>query len=318
MSQGKEINLKKNPRFKRIANIERLRILAAIFVASFHIHWSFPRSIGVIGFIILMLSFSVFVVNKPKKYSVANLMKRKSQRLMKPWLFWSGIYGALGLIKVIYTSVPFSDVFYVTMFLTGTRPHLWFLPFAFFATLLLALFHRLTINISKLVCIIVSSLVGTLCLFGCSILRSRELQTPFEQWILGVPAIPIGFALGYSLILETAHERRNCYLWINFLMIVTSVTLGLLGYSNIFAINHCISVALVSCALYWRGELDPISHKVATLSYGIYLIHPLVVTFFDSLGLAQQQNPVILLFLVVSISMLITFVLKRTPAKQFV
>ena len=319
MSHRKEMSLKKSPRIKRIANIERLRILAAICVASFHIHYSFPRSIGVIGFIILMLSFSVFVVNKSEKYDVSDQMKRKAQRLLKPWLFWSGVYGALGLMKVIYTSVPFSDVFYVTMFLTGTRLHLWFLPFAFVATLFLALLHQLTIRMSKAVDIMASSLVGALCVLGCSIIRSRaELQTPVEQWILGVPAIPIGFAIGYSMLLEKAHERRNCYLWITIMMIVTSVILTFLGYSNIFAINYCVSVALVCCALYWRGELDLISSKLASLSFGIYLIHPLVVTFFNHLALAQQQHPVMLLFLVVSISALITFVLKRTPARQFV
>lgn len=112
------------PPRRQIANIERLRVLSAFGVASFHTHDWFPRSFGIIGFIVLLLTFCAFVVNRPEPYDFRDLAKRKAERLLKPWLFWSVIYGALGLVKVIYMDVPFSDVFSATMFLTGTRIHL--------------------------------------------------------------------------------------------------------------------------------------------------------------------------------------------------
>jgi len=80
----------------RIANIERLRIISAFGVASFHVHDWFPRSLGVAGFIILLLSYCAFVVNKPEPYGIARVAKRKAQRLLKPWLFWSIVYAGLG------------------------------------------------------------------------------------------------------------------------------------------------------------------------------------------------------------------------------
>jgi len=57
----------------RIANIERLRIISAFGVASFHTHDWYPRSIGMASVIILLLSFCAFVVNKPEPYGVAKL-----------------------------------------------------------------------------------------------------------------------------------------------------------------------------------------------------------------------------------------------------
>ena len=62
----------------RIANIERLRIISAFGVASFHTHDWFPRSIGVAGFIILLLSYCAFVVNKPEPYGIAKVARRKA------------------------------------------------------------------------------------------------------------------------------------------------------------------------------------------------------------------------------------------------
>ena len=56
--------------------------------------------------------------------------------------------------------MPFSDVFPVTIFLSGTRLHLWFLPFAFVAALFLYLIHRATIDRSCSFNIVTAILIG--------------------------------------------------------------------------------------------------------------------------------------------------------------
>ena len=186
----------------RIANIEQLRILSAFGVASFHTYDRFPRSIGVAGFIILLLSYCAFVVNKPEPYGVAKVARRKAERLIKPWLFWSVIYGMLGLAKMVYENVSFSDVFSPTRLVIGTRIHLWFLPFAFVAALLLACVHRKITDIRDSYTIITAISIEALCVFGCSIIQSHlHPPTPLAQWILGLPAKPLGFAIGRIKIL---------------------------------------------------------------------------------------------------------------------
>lgn len=311
----------------RIANIERLRIVAAFAVASFHVHGWFPRSIGVAGFIILLLSFCAFVVNKPEPYSIKNLAKKKAQRLLKPWLFWSLIYGGLSLVKMISQNLTFSDVFSPTMLLTGTRIHLWFLPFAFFAALLLAFIHRRIVNIPDSFTVIAAISIGTLCIFGCSMIRSWiPLPTPLAQWLLGLPAIPLGFALGRIKILKRIEDRRKYFVFVILsAMAASAVCIVLswlshgiwLDYGSKYAIRYFVSITIFCCALNWRGNLDPISRNLVSLSYGIYLIHPLATVPFYQFGIATQ-HPLVLLFLVLFVSSLIILAFRKTPLKQFV
>jgi peptidoglycan/LPS O-acetylase OafA/YrhL len=311
----------------RIANIERLRIISAFCVASFHTHEWFPRSIGVVGFIILLLSYCAFVVNKPEPYGIAKVARRKAQRLLKPWLFWSIIYGGLGLAKIVYENVSFSDVFSPTMLLTGTRIHLWFLPFAFVAALLLTSIHRRIVDIPDSYTIITAISIGALCVFGCSIIQSRfQPPTPLSQWILGLPAIPLGFAIGRIKILKRTEDRKKYFVFVIILTLATCVGCMVfnrlshgvwLNFSSKFAIRYFVSLVIFCSALHWRGKLDSVSANLALLSYGIYLVHPLVLVPLYKFGIALQ-HPLLLLFLVLSISSLITFILRKTPLKQFV
>ena len=311
----------------RIASIERLRILSAFAVASFHVHDWFPRSIGVAGFIILLLSFCAFVVNKPEPYNIKNLAKKKVQRLLMPWLFWSMIYGGISLVKMISQNMTFSDVFSPTMLLTGTRTHLWFLPFAFVASLLLALIHRKIVNIPDSYTITTAISIGALFILGCSMIRSWiPLPTPLAQWLLGLPAIPLGFAIGRIKILERTEDQRKYFvLVILSAMAASAVCMALswlsqgiwLDYGSKFAIRYFVSITIFCSALNWRGHMDPISRNMASLSYGIYLIHPLATVPFYLFGIATQ-HPLVLLFLVLSVSSLIILILRKTPLKQFV
>ena len=311
----------------RIANIERLRIVAAFGVASFHTHDWFPRSIGVVGFIILLMSYCAFVVNKSEPYDIAKVARRKARRLLKPWLFWSVIYGGLGLAKMIHENVSFSEVFSPTMLLTGTRIHLWFLPFAFVAALLLTLIHRRIADVPDSFTITTAIFIGALCVFGCSIIQSRlQPPTPLAQWVLGLPAIPLGFVIGRIKILPRAEDRKKF-----FVLVILSILAACVGcivfdrlshgvwlnYSSKFAIRYFVSMVIFCSALHWRGKLDSVSANLASLSYGIYLVHPLVLVPLYQFGIATQ-HPILLLFLVLSISSLIIFILKKTPLKQFV
>jgi surface polysaccharide O-acyltransferase-like enzyme len=311
----------------RIANVERLRILSAFGVASFHTHDWFPRSIGVAGFIILLLSFCALVVDKPEPYGVIKVAQRKAQRLLKPWLFWSVVYGGLGLAKVVHDNVSFSEVFSPTMLLTGTRIHLWFLPFAFVAALFLAAVHRKISGIPDSFAIIVAISIGALCIFGCSIIQSGfNPPTPLAQWMLGLPAIPFGFAIGRTRILDKYEDRKKYFMFVIFstmaacaaCMAFARLSYGTwFDYGAKFSIRYLVSLLVFCSALHWRGKLDLISANLASLSYGIYLIHPLVVVPFYQFGIAVQR-PLLLLFFVLSISSLIIWVLRKTPMKQFV
>jgi peptidoglycan/LPS O-acetylase OafA/YrhL len=311
----------------RIANIDRLRVLSVCAVVSLHTHSWFLRSPAFTGLIILLLVLCVFVVNRSEPYESTFLVQRKVERLLKPWLFWSVVYGALKLGKVIYMDVPFSEVFSATMFLTGTRIHLWFLPFGFVAAILLGLLHRRIAKVPDVFGVVTAALAGALCVLGCSILQSRVLlPTPLPQWTLGLPAIPLGLAIGRASVLPNRKHRRNLYL-----LIVLSIAVAYVAYTTLtglqysiwfdhgsrYTIRYCTAVAAVCSALHWQGRLDRVSKTLGPLSYGIYLVHPMIISVLNRTGMLQEQ-PLALLCLVLAASILITLVLKKTPLRQFI
>ena len=170
-------------------------------------------------------------------------------------------------------------------------------------------------------------LFGAGCIFGCSLIQSRaHPQVPLIQWILGFPAIPIGFVIGRIMVIPKSKDRFKLFIFVilSTLLsyIVYTVFIGLyygtwFDYGSIYVIRYCIAIPMVCAALHWRGNLDPISKKLGSLSYGIYLVHPLVLIFLYQFGIAIQY-PLVLLFLVLAASTLITLLLKRTPFRQFV
>ena len=118
------------------------------------------------------------------------------------------------------------------------------------------------------------------------------------------------------MLLESAQLRLNRYLWIVSSTAVSVLVLAWLGFGVRFAVRYLVAVAMVCSALYWQGRPDVISRILAPLSYGIYLIHPLVVVFLVRL-VPAEQHPSVLLMLVIFISALVTLIIRRTALKQF-
>lgn len=322
-----DVEAAKVSRQKRIANVERLRFLSACGVASLHTHAMFPPNFGFGGLLVLLLLHCVFVVARPEPTEFSLLARRKAGRLLKPWLFWSVVYGAVALAKVIYLGVPFSEVFSPAMLLIGTRIHLWFLPFAFATALVLGLVHRRIVKVPDRSTVVVAAIIGAMCVFGLPFLQfGVALAAPFAQWVFGFSAIPLGLAIGRTAVLPSPKDRRNLFLLIGFLvgaacaahMVLAQLRSGAwLDQNGNHALRYFIAVIAVCSALHWRGSLDRVSELLASSSYGIYLVHPLVATFLVRVGVLEQ-HPLVLLGLVLTASILITLAFQRTRLRQFV
>jgi len=90
-----------------------------------------------------------------------------------------------------------------------------------------------------------------------------------------------------------------------------------MDYPGKFAMRYFVSVAIVCLALHFPGRPDPVSTKLASLSYGVYLVHPLVMMTLNELGIAVQY-PVVFATLVLVLSTAATEVLHRIPVmRQF-
>ena len=83
------------------------------------------------------------------------------------------------------------------------------------------------------------------------------------------------------------------------------------------ATNGLNIFANVSIAFVWQGRLDGVSKKIASLTFGIYLVHPLVGSVLHFGGLFQG-NAWLMVLAVFIISSVVTLVIQQTPLKVFV
>jgi len=303
---------------KQLVNVDRLRILAAFGVVSYHAHGDLPRSPGVVGFIILMMFFCIFMVNRPRVPEFSSTLKKKFDRLLAPWLFWSVVYGVVKLAKVVFFGADASQAFSMTMFLTGTRIHLWFLPFAFMASLVLAFICQKSNGASEMRNIVIASILGVVSVFCFSIVSSQYiLPVPLGQWMLGFPAVPLGFAIGRSMLFEKSSDRLKLYLCLTLLLVAVCFGVGYMGYAIKYAVRYCGGFLMVCLVLCLDGSRDPVSSRLATLTYGIYLIHPLILVFLGFVHFFDTM-PLLVFLITIVLSTIAVVILQKTHIKRFV
>ena len=194
--------------------------------------------------------------------SLNSMVSKRAVRLFIPFAAWSAIYGLL----LFRSSGP--GAFRPTMLLYGTTIHLWYLPFAFVASLVAAVisraFRRHAPDIACPACL----------LFGLFALRAATSAAtygePFDQWVFAAASVLLGVAIAAA----TQNRRRAAWL----ATIAASVAAcGLTsGAWYRFGLPYSVGVTLVCGGLAWPVKEGWISRRLAPLAMGIYLVHPLV------------------------------------------
>ncbi|MFH1717572.1 MAG: acyltransferase, partial [Planctomycetota bacterium] len=301
----------------RIANVERLRILAIFGIIWFHTEGAFGRSVGYAGLPVFIMIFCALSSRKSIPDDFASFARKKARRLLKPWLFWSIVYVVCKVLKQSLFDADVSESFAGFSILVGPRIHLWYLPFAFACGLVVNLLHRRAMRVSSAVTVLVATIVGVLCVFFCSLtMSSTKLPVPVPQWLFGLPGIPLGFAVGrvcYSL--KGGLQKKFCF---GIILAVEGVCLLLfrLGYTYL-VVQYAIAIVLVCIAFMSTGRSGAQLLKFSSLAYGIYLVHPLVGSVLYAAGI-RAVDPLLMVFVIFLISSATTLILQKTPLRQFV
>lgn len=82
---------------ERIGHIDTLRIIAAVGIVWFHTEGAPYRQIGYAGLPIFLLIFFSLITRRSYAETATHFLRRRYERLLKPWLFWSAVYGACRL-----------------------------------------------------------------------------------------------------------------------------------------------------------------------------------------------------------------------------
>lgn len=120
--------------------VDYVRIIAAFVIVLFHAHapgWQFGEA--AVGYFIVVMT--IFTWRAASRIATLGAYTRsRATRILRPWAYWSVIYAALITAKAIVAGN--SPIQEIMQWLPpqGTQAQLWFLPFAFLISILIALF----------------------------------------------------------------------------------------------------------------------------------------------------------------------------------
>jgi peptidoglycan/LPS O-acetylase OafA/YrhL len=307
------------PSRERIASLDLLRLLAAIGIVWFHTDEAARRSLGYAGLPIFLLIFYCLVVKWGHVHTSRHFLKRRWNRLLQPWLFWSVAYGLCRLIKSVYLTDHQSlhSLFSVETILAGTSYHLWYLPYAFLSGFLVYLIQRWTRHANHTTVVLSAAAIGAVMLIayamGWSLHRGIR---PLAQWQFGLLAVPLGFAIGRCLMISSRPVRTALLSTISLTVMAVYAVLDVYGSASP-VLPYVLAVVLVCLACVRPGRNNAFTASLASLTFGVYLLHPMVAYGLRPF-LAADPHYVMFIALTAGISGLVTLGPMRTPVRRFV
>lgn len=253
----------------RNGTLDHARLWAALGIVLFHS--GVPGA--AIGYAALPFFIMLLVVMAlPQAERAASFwifLQGRAARLLLPWLIWSGVYGGLKLADIILTGRPLSAEFELWMLLTGPSVHLWFLPFAFAASLALYPWARLWPLATAKAPVLI--LLPAVALVVLGLAQDSEQPIPLPQWSLGLAGVLAGLAVALA-------QGK----WFHLILTLLALAMAggaafALGWTTGLLQLMLATVVLLLCITIHRPD-TPLSRWAAEVSMGVYLVHPLVTS----------------------------------------
>lgn len=232
------------------------RFVAALGIVWFHTQGPGQRiSYAALPFFLVLLSMS----------SSSSLAVR-AKRLLQPFVTWSVVFAMLHTALALkHNDAPFSW-WEPHMLLTGTWIHLWFLPFAFVATMLAPWFQHPLASMG-------AAWLAALLI----VVNGTPTLVPFGQWSFGIIPVLVGiayFSWGWRLAVITL---LGSWLILHF------------GRPSPDNVTILAGTGLALACLSYHLPATAFSGWCARLSVWIYLSHPLVIIAGQSLRITWVE-----------------------------
>ena len=258
---------------RRVWSLEYLRVAAAFAVVWFH-HVAVPfRWIGPAGLaVFLLISFSL-LARAATDLSPAAFAATRARRILLPWLFWSAVYLALGLLREWHSGVPQIQPW---MLATGFSLHLWYLSYLFVFSVLVYTVRWCFPAADGFVGAGLCALLGLLLFLANGVLLSGAV--PYDQWLSALPTTLLGCVLGrIALVHSTAKRRALVAALLAGAAVVSFLRLVVPGRQGFDAFQ--VLFGLAAFCVVGGLPLPPVAavRVLAPLTLGIYVVHPLVM-----------------------------------------
>jgi peptidoglycan/LPS O-acetylase OafA/YrhL len=256
--------------------LDLLRILASVAVVRHHMRADFMLGVG-FGLPLFLMLFFGLSSSSTREEPLALFARRKARHLLVPWLRWSAIYLAVMVLSdVARGREPFGRL-EPAMLWYGGHASLWFLPFAAVALIALRLLLRVAVRLPVAAAVLGAASLGALWGALSTELLALDLpDMPVRAWLRVSPGLFWGLALGQSLRARTWGERRGLLLAVGLIAVAFALGAPSGGDQDGLALRYAVAVPLACAGFAASPRVPALARSVASLCFGIYLVHPLV------------------------------------------
>lgn len=256
--------------------LDALRVLASVAIVRHHMRGDFLFGVG-FGLPLFLVILFALATSSRRPEPLARFVRRKSSYLLVPWVRWSLIYVALLVLAEAVRGRPPADRLHTVMFWTGGHSSLWFLPFAAVA-LVPARALALGVRRRRATTVVLAAAVAGVAANTASplLMDSGLPDVPWRLWLRFTPAIAWGLALGTSLRARDDGERRRLLAAVAFLALLGWIASPLRDHPGDLPRRFAVAVPLACAGLAWRPPVPGAVRGLGTVTFGIYVSHPLV------------------------------------------
>lgn len=336
--------------------VKNLRVLATISVIVLHVssgilyqYGTILNSVWWVGNIydsvvrfcipIFLMISGTLLLNK--EYELYDFLKNRFSRIILPFLFWSCIYAFFAL-RVKFLENPelsFYEICRLAFFLfkNGTSFHLWYVYMIIGIYLFVPILNKWIRNATEKEILYFISIWILTIFFSQPIIQRAKINIDAIYFSGYIGYLVLGHYLSFKFFTDHVKKIR----FISTALFIAGTAIAIFGtyfltkranhfvdyfYGN-FTLNIIISSVGVFLLIKNVKILNPFLTRIIDFinkySYGIYLVHILVLQFIEFLGISYDFiNPVIAIPIItimcLSISLFIVFAINKLPYGRYI
>jgi surface polysaccharide O-acyltransferase-like enzyme len=346
--------MEKNPQGNKLIWTNNLRVFATISVILLHVAgqiliqygkvsdfvwWTGNLYDSAVRFCVPVFVMLTGALLLPKAYEIGAFLKKRFLRIILPFLFWSIVYIIFTYYVKLSPNHEMSTLEIITWSLdllrSGTSPHLWYIYMIIGIYLITPIISKWAQNCKE------NEIIYFLIIWLAALILNQPI---LERYITDIDVSYfsdfIGYlVLGYYLSVKTFKYSKPTINRAAILLILIGVIITIAGtyyltnrdgkFNQYFYGYMTLNTVMVSAGifLFFKNSNNAKSSKIidfiSKYSYGIYLVHVLVLFYLSKIGIDFSfMNPIfsipLVTLLCLALSTLIIYGINKLPYGNYI